>query len=146
MIFASRWFNVSEFACHDGTGYPDTWVDRLNALCTQLDSIRGIWGGPLRVVSGYRTLAWNTKVGGKHASQHMEGRAADIAPMVANSMMSACVADLHGRIMRAIAAGNLPLLGGVGYYPGRWVHVDIRAKPGDGHLAQWQGTGVGAEA
>lgn len=141
----SRWFHVSEFACHDGTPYPEAWLDRLDALCSQLDIVRGKWGGPLRVVSGYRTLAHNVQVGGASASQHVDGRAADIAPMVAGSMMGACVADLHSRIMRALGVGELPLIGGVGYYPAKWVHLDIRARPASGHIARWEGAGIGDE-
>lgn len=132
-------------ASHDGVGYPGAWLGRLDALFSQLDRIRGDWGGPLRVVSGYRTPEHNAKVGGAAGSFHMQGLAADIAPMVAPSMMLACVADLHGRIMRAIGRGELPLVGGVGYYAGKWVHVDIRSKPANGHIAQWTGNGIGAE-
>jgi uncharacterized protein YcbK (DUF882 family) len=141
----SRYFHVAEFASHDGHPYPEAWTDRLEALCSQLDSIRSTWGGPLLVVSGYRTPAWNAKVGGAARSQHMDGLAADIAPMVKGDLMTACVADLHGRIMRLVGSGQLPLVGGIGYYPGRWVHIDVRPKVQAGHVAQWIGTGVGSE-
>lgn len=141
----SRWFHVAEFSCHDGTPYPDAWMDRLDALCSQLDNIRAAWGGPLRVVSGYRTLAHNVQVGGASASQHVKGNAADIAPLVPSATIHACVADLHSRIMRSLGLGLLPLIGGVGYYPGRWVHVDIRPRPTDGHIARWDGAGIGDE-
>lgn len=141
----SRYFHVSEFDCHDGVPYPEAWTgDRLAALMSQLDIIRAEWGGPIRIVSGYRTASWNGKVAGASGSQHVEGRAADIAPMVKGTVLHAATADLHGRIMRLLGQQQLPLIGGVGNYPGKWVHVDVRAKPG-GHLAQWQGTGVGSE-
>lgn len=143
--FTSYWFHPSEFDSHDGTAYPEAWMDRLGALCSQLDVIRGDWGGPMRVVSGYRTPAWNAKVGGAPHSRHVEGLAADICPMVTASVKHACVADLHGRIMKLYGAGKLPLVGGIGYYPNKWLHVDVRPKP-TGHLAQWTGTGVGSEA
>jgi uncharacterized protein YcbK (DUF882 family) len=138
------WFHPSEFDCHDGTPYPHIWQDRLEALISQLDVIRGAWGGPLRVVSGYRSPTWNAKVGGAGASQHMEGRAADIAPFCDQRAMAVNCADLHARILRLISTSSLPLVGGLGLYPG-WVHVDIRPKPPDGHIAQWTGSGVGAE-
>jgi len=140
----ARWFHAAEFSCHDGTPYPDAWADRLAALMSQLDIIRGLWGGPLRVVSGYRSPAWNTRVGGAGASQHMEGRAADIAPLVPADSTETCCADLHARILRAISTGQLELVGGLGLYRG-WVHVDVRPKPADGHIARWVGTGVGSE-
>ena len=145
MTFTSRFFHESEFTCRSGEPYPLAWLDRLQALCSQLDIIRSLWGGPLRVVSGYRTPAHNAAVGGAQASQHMEGRAADIAPMVSAAMMGACVADLHGRVMRALGTGGLELVGGIGYYPARWLHIDIRPRPADGHIAQWQGAGIGDE-
>jgi len=139
-----RWFHPSEFDCHDGTPYPEAWADRLGALISQLDIIRGLWGGPLRVVSGYRSPAWNAKVGGAGASQHMEGRAADIAPLVKADAMETCCADLYARILRAISTGQLPLVGGMGLYRG-WLHMDVRPKPADGHIARWVGSGVGSE-
>lgn len=142
--YSSRWFHAEELGCHDGTPYPVAWMDRLGALCSQLDIIRGEWGGPIRIVSGYRTPAWNAHVGGAKLSQHMQGLAADICPMVASAAKHACVIDLHRRIIRLYGEGRLPLLGGLGDYPGKWIHVDVRPRL-DGHLAQWQGTGVGSE-
>lgn len=139
----SRWFHESEMACHDGTPYPMAWGDRLTALFSQLDIIRGNWAGPIRIVSGYRTPEYNAHVSGAKLSQHMQGLAADIAPMVSQGVMHASVADLHGRIMRLMSS-VLTLVGGVGYYAGKWVHVDIR--PHAGHIAQWEGTGIGSEA
>ncbi len=140
----SRWFHPSEFNSHDGESYPVAWADRLAALCSQLDVIRGDWGGPLRIVSGYRSPVWNARVGGAQASQHMQGLAADIAPMVSAGAMHASCVDLHARIWRLIAEGRLPLIGGVGAYT-HWAHVDIRPKPHDGHIAKWNGTGIGSE-
>lgn len=138
----SFYFHSAEMACHDGTPYPVAWGDRMAALFSQLDVIRGAWGGPLRIVSGYRTPEYNAKVGGAKLSQHMQGLAADIAPMVSRAVMHASVADLHGRIMKLLSS-TLPLVGGVGYYAGKWVHVDVRSHAG--HIAQWEGTGIGSE-
>lgn len=141
----SRWFHVAEFNCRSGASYPVEWHDRLQALCSQLDVIRGLWGGPLLVVSGYRDPRYNERIGGAQRSQHMEGRAADIAPMVGHDNMGPSVDGLYGMIERAIARGDLPLVGGVGYYPGRWMHVDVRPIVG-GHVARWRGVGIGSEA
>lgn len=142
----SHWFHVAEFDCHDGAPYPEAWTgDRLQQLVEVLDMIRGAWGGPLRVVSGYRSPAWNKKVGGAAKSMHMEGIAADIAPMVAPGVMHAAVIDLHARILRLYGEGLIPYLGGVGYYPKKWVHCDVRPRGTGGHLARWDGNGVGSE-
>lgn len=37
--------------------------------------------GPIRINSGFRSLAVNTKIGGAHNSQHMLGQAADTMPV-----------------------------------------------------------------
>lgn len=144
MILTARYWHAAEFASHDGVDFPEQWQDRLEALCSQLDVIRGAWGGPLRVVSGYRSPAWNARVGGAEHSQHMEGRAADIQPMVPAASLEAACADLHARILRLHHEGRLVLLGGLGRYPGKWEHVDVRPIIGN-RLATWTGAGVGDE-
>ena len=54
-------------------------LDALRALCTSiLEPIREHVGGPVRVISGYRSPALNAAVGGSKRSQHMRGEAADI--------------------------------------------------------------------
>lgn len=51
----------------------------LRALCTSiLEPIREHVGGPVTVVSGYRSPALNAAVGGSPRSQHLRGEAADI--------------------------------------------------------------------
>jgi hypothetical protein len=78
-------------------------------------------------------------------STHPQGLAADVGPLVKASAMAAAVADLHARALRLEAAGQLPRLGGLGFYPGRWIHVDIRPRKPGGVIAQWTGAGVGSE-
>ncbi len=141
----SRYFNVAEFGCHSGEPYPEAWQDRLEALCSQLDVIRADWGGPVRIVSGYRTPAWNLRIAGAKLSQHVSGYAADIQPMVPATSMHASIISLNARILRLMSESKLPLVGGLGYYPNRWLHIDVRAKPPNGHVARWDGTGVGSE-
>ena len=43
-----------------------------------LDKLRGEWGGPIIVTSGYRCKELNAAVGGARNSQHLKGQAADI--------------------------------------------------------------------
>ena len=43
-----------------------------------LDRLRGEWGRPIIVTSGYRCKELNAAVGGTHYSQHLKGQAADI--------------------------------------------------------------------
>lgn len=62
----------------DNSPSPDIEA-RLNALIDSiLDRVRELWGGPLRVNSGYRCPALNAAVGGAPDSRHMKGEAADI--------------------------------------------------------------------
>jgi uncharacterized protein YcbK (DUF882 family) len=143
----SRHFTVDEFRCRDGTDYPAEWIDdRLAALCQVLDEIRDALQAPLIVVDGYRTAKHNALLASKSESvaknsQHIQGRAADVRP--ANPTV-ANVALLHALTKGLYADGRIQQLGGLGYYRGLWIHVDVRAKVG-GHLATWIGTGVGSE-
>jgi uncharacterized protein YcbK (DUF882 family) len=142
----SKYFTVDEMRCHDGTPYPTGWEDRLFALFETLDAIRGAWGGPLTVVSGYRTPEHNAKLaaqsdGVAKASQHVQGRAADIRPGQPTVFR---VAQLHDLTKELYSQGKLESLGGLGIYAGLWIHVDIRARP-SGRLVEWVGNGVGSE-
>ncbi len=133
-------FDTAEFACHDGTPYPDEWVaERLTPLCEALEVIRAAAGSPVTIVSGYRSQAYNdarrrNSSGVAKDSQHIHGRAADVRCAGLPSE------ELHGVVMRLYRAGKLPQVGGVGRYRG-WVHIDVREKVG-GRLAQWTGEGV----
>jgi uncharacterized protein YcbK (DUF882 family) len=123
-------FTVQEFRCKDGTDYPKAWVSsRLEELCGVLEDIRTACGGrAITITSGYRSPAYNRKIGGARNSQHCEGRAADIkvAGMPAKKVHAICL-ELH-------TAGTIRL-GGLGLYPS-WVHVDVRP----GSLRRWGGS------
>lgn len=59
---------------------PSTWTEICNIAETasKLQQIRDVFGQPIKVNSGYRTLAVNKAVGGAKGSAHMRGLAADI--------------------------------------------------------------------
>ena len=147
MPLISKYFGYDEFACHTGEPYPVEWIDeRLQPLCDTLDAIREKWGGPVIVVCGYRTPAYNELLrarsdGVAANSQHPQGRAADVRPLDANR---ANVQRFCAVIGRMIEQGELPRLGGFGRYPG-WAHIDVRPKPESGHVARWDGQGYGSE-
>lgn len=62
---------------------PADAVACLRDLCSQvLEPVRTLWGGPMRVNSGYRSLALNTLVHGVPTSQHCLGQAADLVPPI----------------------------------------------------------------
>ena len=82
-------------------------------------------GGRVRVVSGYRSKAYNDAIDGAPKSQHVEGRAVDLAPIAPLS-----VDELHTRILAMVGDRTIPQ-GGVGKYKG-FVHYDWR-----GSRARW---------
>lgn len=104
-------FSVKEFACKDGS-------DRIlidTGLVNLLQNIRGHFGQPVTINSAYRTETYNKAVGGSRTSQHLYGKAADIA--VKNiSPMEIC----------QYAEYLMPASGGVGLYQ-TFTHVDVRA-------------------
>lgn len=142
-------FAIEEFACHNGEPYPldrpddevngrESWgKTRLFKLCLTLETVREETG-PIRVLSSYRPIEYNRKIGSNDGSQHPQGRAADIIV----PGMTAFV--LHSIILRKFRAGKLPHLGGLGLYD-RFVHVDVRPRPEDDHLARWTGGRANAD-
>lgn len=155
MTLLSVHFSLEEFACKDGTPYPldqldedtndgRTWREtRLQPLVEMLEVIREALGKPLIVDSGYRTLAYDQRLFDADAgrgnvakptgSQHPKGRAADVrCASLTSTELRTLIVDLY-------AAGKIPKLGGVGWYPS-FVHVDVRPKDASGHVAQWGGS------
>lgn len=103
----ARHFTVGEFACHDGT--PVVLVHA--ALARFLDRMREHFGVPCKITSGFRTGAWNTKVGGVDNSAHLHGLAGDVV-----------VEDVPPRNVAAWAEDEGA--GGVGRYD-KFTHVDV---------------------
>lgn len=103
-------FKVKEFACKDGT---DLVVVGWN-LIKILQQIREHFGQPVVINSGYRTLAYNSKVGGAKASYHLKGQAADIqVPGIAPIKVAAYAEGLGVQ--------------GIGLYAS-FTHVDTRSQ------------------
>lgn len=112
-------FTLQEFNCNDGTPVPADLIPNVQKLANNLQILRDHLGESIHVNSGYRTPAYNKKVGGKSLSQHLKGTAADI------TCKSKSPKQLAAIIEKLITAGKLKF-GGMGIYPG-FVHVDIRA-------------------
>jgi uncharacterized protein YcbK (DUF882 family) len=117
-------FQLSEFDCNDGTPVPIELQDNVELLAQNLQVLRDELGEPLTILSGYRSPAWNKKVGGKKASYHMKAMASDL------TCKSKTPKQLHAIIERLIAEKKMKQ-GGLGLYPG-FVHYDVR-----GFKARW---------
>ena len=73
-----KYFKLSEF---DSPDEPNSGSKMDKKFLEKLDYARHNAGIPFKINSGYRTKAWNSKVGGRVGSSHTGdvGRAADIA-------------------------------------------------------------------
>lgn len=131
-------FSLWEFECHDGTPVPPELIPVVQRLvASALQPMRDHFKAPVSIVSGYRTCAWNAKVGGAENSVHLTAGAADIR------VLGFTPSEVTGTIMANKIPGILRNLGGIGTYK-TWVHVDIR-RVGIGRIRQWKGAGVGSE-
>lgn len=156
MLPDGLYFKASEFACHDGTPYPEAWLDRWIDTRDLCDGVRIIHHGPLDVISGYRTPGHNADLivadmgKGSHgvvsSSKHIEGEAGDLRSRVApaTSVYSEIIIAYENDVSFTTVDGRTRklrhLLGGIGVYPhSNWVHVDT-AKAPDEHLRRWTGT------
>ncbi len=154
ILYITPHFSWGEAACHDGTPVPDNLKPNARRLAETLELIRVRWNAPLVCVSWYRTDEYNEALydvqARRHArmglpyrrptnSQHTKASAVDLAPVAKNQ-----VPILRLLIEDMIRAGQLPDIGGVGVYPS-WIHLDVRKKPANGHIARWGGDGHGAE-
>lgn len=123
-------FTLKEFQTHDGEQVPESLHDNLRRLCRNLEVLRAHLGKPIIIVSGWRSPAYNTKIGGAPKSQHMTALAADIrVGGITEEALLAAVEHL-------IAAGKMEQ-GGVGIYAD-WLHVDVR-----GRRSRWDNRATG---
>jgi uncharacterized protein YcbK (DUF882 family) len=120
----SEHFQNSEFAC------PCCGLAAVvPALVVALEELRAKLGNkPIRVTSGFRCAGHNAAVGGAKSSQHLTGRAVDIA-----------VAGLTGMEIYE-AARTIPAFRGFGV-AGGWCHLDLRQL---GHV-RWRYDGHGRQ-
>lgn len=129
-------FSLSEFALPEAkaarhgcepAAYPAEWVEaRLAPLVRALEVIRAEFGGkPVRIVSAYRPLEYNRKIGSEDTSQHVQGRAADF---VIDGVDPGVIWD---RMIALRHVGRIEI-GGAGVYD-TFNHIDVRG----GSLHTW---------
>jgi hypothetical protein len=78
--FTFKELTDSEIAArHDIDNIPDSplVLTNLKTLAKGLEDVRKVLGGPIVILSGYRSLMVNTLLGSKSTSQHIKGLAAD---------------------------------------------------------------------
>jgi uncharacterized protein YcbK (DUF882 family) len=128
----SKHFTVEEFDCKDGTKVSPREYNGLEYLCkVYLEPLRKKFG-PVTIDSGFRTRAWNEKVGGASNSYHRYGihdgndQAADVR--CANGSPREWWATLNW-----IRNNKRNGRGGLGLYS-TFVHCDIRD-----YKADWRG-------
>ena len=93
------------------------WTNILPTL-QMADALRELYGKPLRILSGYRSEAYNKKIGGEPNSFHTRFMAMDLAPM---SGAPGEARRLYGCAM--VLRNKGVLTGGIGKYS--WgVHID----------------------
>ena len=125
-----------ELCCHDeiGTPYPESgWKDgTLDRLILMFEGFRSYLEDiPLVVTCAYRTPDHNEKVGGAAHSQHVLGRALDIATP---KDFAFGVQEFH--CLAIDYAGDYDGVGGLGLYD--WdVHMDCRPRKENGDYAFW---------
>lgn len=124
----SKNFNSNEFDDdynHEGNFY--TLISP--GLTVMLQELRNVLG-PIHITSGFRTWWKNDLIGGAKQSKHKLGLAADWTTNI--------VIDLaYQRILDLISEGELPYIGGLGYYPEKnFIHTDVRIR-NQGRVRVW---------
>jgi len=70
-----KYFSLSEF---DSSDHPGSGTNMDERFLAMLDNAREIYGRPMRINSGYRTIYKNQSINGKPNSTHLQGIAADV--------------------------------------------------------------------
>jgi len=114
-------FNLSEFACNDGTPVPPEFLDNVAEVAKNLQVLRDELDFPVTINSGYRSPAYNKEIGGVSNSQHLQAKAADIV------CSKYTVEQLYKTVIRLIEEGKMRD-GGVGRYDTFVQQVNINYK------------------
>lgn len=106
-------FMLAEMACKDGSDK----VLYSTELMEKLEKLRAYGGFTVHINSGYRTPAYNRKIGGASKSQHTLGTAADIVVKKDGKTVS-------GKLVCCLC--QYLSFKGIGYISESAVHVDMR--------------------
>ncbi|MZQ75278.1 MAG: DUF882 domain-containing protein [Peptoclostridium sp.] len=128
-------FNIAEFACKGG-GEVLLNRETIDHIC-RLQRFRNWFNRPMTINSGYRTAAYNAKVGGAKNSMHVQGIATDFALpnefyTFSKERQEQFLQNVKKKWFEICAADGLG--GGVGFYK-TFIHLDSRT----GKSAHWDG-------
>jgi N-acetylmuramoyl-L-alanine amidase len=110
--------------CSGKNHYPpqDLWHN-IAPTILMLDEIRDQLGAPIRILSGYRSDAYNTCVDGEPASLHKTFQALDFT-------CSKGSPEVWRRVAKKVMHSNPDYTGGIGLYTARnFLHIDTRGQP-----------------
>lgn len=116
---------MEEFACNHCGELPEGGMSEI--LLERLDRLRGMYGKPIYVSSGYRCPYWNMVNGGVPNSQHKMGTAADI-----------WVDDDYETFKDIVLASGLFDATGI-YESQQFIHVDVRDNGENPNFYYWEG-------
>ncbi len=117
----TKHFKSTEFDCHcKNKSCTITYID--SDLIDLLEQLRNKWEKPIKIVSGFRCVAHNAKVGGKSGSQHLLGKACDFD-----------ISSLKNSIGIGTLVNDCQVFNGLGVsIKDNFIHVDVR-----GYHARW---------
>lgn len=119
-------FKASEFACNDKakSKVPVEYYGNLQELMNNLQVLRDHLGKPVKINSGFRTVAYNNSIPNSvKFSMHLVAKAADI------QVQGYTPIQLVKVIAELIAKGKMKD-GGIGLYD-TFIHYDV------GHIRRW---------
>lgn len=117
-------FTRAEWNCHDGTKVPASLKANAQRNGFHLERFRHAVGDvSMPILSGYRTVDYNRRIGGAVGSRHTYADAADFSVSVVNAIGH----DRFFKVAEVVFAN-----GGVGQYPGGSAHLDSR-----GYRSRW---------
>ena len=116
MEIQSKYYNFDDLACHCCGALT---IDPL--LVQMLDSLSDAAGFKLEINCAYRCESHNAEVGGVEHSQHVLGKAADIA------VPDGWTVDKLGDLITGLRVDGLGFDGIGRYYDSDFVHADIRS-------------------
>ena len=113
-------------------GIPQTYWMNIQMMMDRLELVREAMGGlPIAIRSGYRSPAYNKRVGGARTSQHLYGKAADI------HMEDYTISCYHLAKRIYLDDELKSLFGGFGLGSDINLHVDIRKRSNPLKPAVW---------